>query len=191
MKIVKFLMAAAASLAIAGGASAATISSGKTQVTVTADLGGLGLTGAPFGTATADGATFTFPITGGTVDATAVIEHDGSGVTLTAAADADTSVTVGNFVIDTSVNTIFGDVIGGPAGLDLFNLGAADGGIGVNISATLAGALTSIFGAPDLTGAQFGVATTAPETAPVPVPASALLLLTGLGAAGAMRRRSA
>jgi hypothetical protein len=61
------------------------------------------------------------------------------------------------------------------------------GGIELNISADLAGALTAVFGAPNLTGVQFGLANTAPSA--VPLPASALLLLAGLGALGAARSR--
>lgn len=165
-------------------AHAAAIVAGETTVEVTADLTGLGLGGSPFGTATASGAVFTFPITGGTENQGDLrILHDGSGVTLfTLDAMDTTEVTVGNFVIDTSAATVFGDVIGGPTDLDLFAFGTASGGIGLDITATLAGALTSTFGAPDLTGVQFGIANTSPITAPVPLPASMVLLAAGLAA---------
>ncbi|MEM7710417.1 MAG: VPLPA-CTERM sorting domain-containing protein [Pseudomonadota bacterium] len=200
MKHALTLAAAAALGALSAGATAqaATISGGITDVTVTADLAGLGLGGAPFGSASVTPpATFMFPITGGTVDddtGAAIIEHEGSGVTLATLDDTDdVEVTVGNFVIDTGLATVFGDVIGGPEGLDLFafsddDLDFADG-IDLDITGTLAGALTSVFGAPDLTGAQFGVAVTSPELAPIPLPASAWMLLAGLGGMGVMARR--
>ncbi|WP_299500221.1 VPLPA-CTERM sorting domain-containing protein [uncultured Roseobacter sp.] len=188
----KLLLTLGLGLALAtGAANAATINGGETTVTVTAPLTTLGLGGAPFGTATATGATFTFPITGGsTAGGGLEILHDGSGVTLfTLDTTDDVEVTVGNFVIDTLAETVFGDVIGGPTGLDLFSFGTAQGGIGLEITGTLAGALTSIFNAPDLTGAQFGVANTSPEIAPVPLPASALLLLAGFGMFGVVKAR--
>ncbi|MEM7489132.1 MAG: VPLPA-CTERM sorting domain-containing protein [Pseudomonadota bacterium] len=187
---------ALATLSVGAAAQASTITGGITQVTVTADLPALGLGGAPFGSAfVTDLATFNFPITGGTATADgATILHDGSGVMLfTAADDDDTEVTVGNFVIDTAAAGITGDVIGGPTGLDLFVFSEDDtdfsDGIDLDITATLAGALTSIFAAPDLTGAQFGVATTSPEVAPIPLPASAWMLLAGLGGVGLVARR--
>lgn len=59
----------------------------STAVTVTADLGGLGLSAMSFGIATENGATFTFPITCGSVsEGGALIEHQGSGVTLSSVA---------------------------------------------------------------------------------------------------------
>lgn len=191
----------AASLALGGPAQAATIVGGETQVTVTANLPGLGLNAQPFGTATADGATFTFPITGGTAGADgATIAHEGSGVTLFTgdAPDADDSIaaTVGNFLIDTMAAAVFGDVVGGPdelQNLELFIFSPDDDdfsdGIDLDISDTLGGLLADVFGAPTLNGAQFGVASTSPDVAPVPLPAGGWLLLGGLGALGVVRRR--
>jgi hypothetical protein len=165
----------------------------KTDVEVTADLGGLGLTPAPFGSATANGAVFSFPVTGGTVDTlttAALVEHDGSGVGLTAGAK---SVFVGNFLIDTAAATVFGDgaVLGGAgflgAPLFTFGTGTALPGVELLITDTLTGALTSVFGAPNLTGATFGYAR--PEISTVPIPAAGFLLLTGVGALGARALR--
>ncbi len=175
-----------------GLAQAATITGGETTVTVTADLGGLGLGATPFGSASAEGADFTFPITGGTEadDDSLEILHEGSGVTLfTLDEDEDSAATVGNFVIDTAAAAVFGDLIGGPEGLELFTFGEAETGIGLDISSTLAGALTDVFAAPDLTGARFGVAATSPSVSPVPLPASAALLLAGIGGLAVARRR--
>lgn len=167
-----------------------------TEVEVTAALSGFGLTAAPFGSASAIGAIFTFPVTGGSVDSltgNALVEHDGSGVALTAGAF---SAFVGNFLIDTGAATVFGDgaVLGGTgfSSAPLFTFGTGDAlpGIELLISPALAGALSAVFGAPDLTGATFGYAR--PDLAVVPVPAAGVLLLSALGALGAlgaMRRR--
>lgn len=186
---------AAVLLLAAAPAAAVAIGGGVTTVDVTADLAGLGLAGAPFGSATVeivDGLPrFSFPITGGELadDGSALIEHEGSGVTLSALADPSISATVGGFLIDTAGATVFGDVIGGPQDLALFTLGdVTDDGVALLIGADLAGALTGAFGADDLTGAQFGLANTAPT--PVPVPGAAVALLTGLAAFAAFRRRA-
>ncbi len=203
-----FLAAAVAACIGLGGAStvaeAATvgIAGVETKVTVTAPLGALGLSGAPFGTATADvsGANpvFTFPITGGTIDShtdTALIEHQGSGVTLSALADSTKSATVGNFLINTGTGTVSGGIIDAGTGMEVasgvtfFDIASSGDPRGVEllISTALAGALTDVFGAGDLTGATFGFA--APDVKPVPLPPAALLLLGGLGVMGATKLR--
>lgn len=182
-----------------GAAHAVAVTGGTTAVTVTADLAGLGLTPGLEGSATAevnDGLlTVFFPITGGSTGpaGNAVYEHDGSGVSLTAA--DGTTASVGNFVIKTSAGTVFGDLFGATTGspLPFFNFGDATDlpGVELEISSTLAGALTGVFGAPDLTGATFGYAVPSPTLAPVPLPAGALLLIGGLGMLGLVRRRAA
>ena len=197
----KILLASAAVVALGTAASAAPITGGETTVEVTAPLDVLGLGGAPFGSATTDGAVFTFPITGGEADDDgAVIEHEGSGVTLFALADEAIAATVGNFVIDTAEAGVLGDVIGGAEDLTLFDFGeAGETGIPLLITTTLAGALTEVFGADDLTGAEFGLANTAPVVddagtpptgpAPIPLPAAFPLLAAGLLGLGAVARR--
>jgi hypothetical protein len=167
----------------------------QTEVEVTAPLAALGLGGAPFGTATVDvsGANpiFTFPVTGGTLDTAsgdARVEHQGSGVTLSALADPTVSATVGNFFIDTIALQVSGDVLGGASGVPFFDLGAATtSGVELFITAELAGALTGVFGADNLTGAQFGFAR--PDLAPIPLPAGVWLMIAGLAAFGAVRAR--
>jgi hypothetical protein len=179
----------------APAALAATIApTGETTVLVTAPIGSLGLGANPTGTASVSDAggqpLFAFDITGGTIDGAgnALIEHDGSGVELFALAQPGISARVANFLIDTAAGTVSGNVNGGAGATVLFTFGnVTAGGIELNISADLAGALTAVFGAPNLTGVQFGLANTAPSA--VPLPASALLLLAGLGALGAARSR--
>lgn len=162
-------------------------------MTVTADLGGLGLTGAPTGTATVDIVSglpaFTFGITGGEVltDGNALIEHDGSGVSLTA---GTLSANVGDFLIDTAAANVTGTLNGTLTGVEFFNFGTSGAnGVQLLISTTLAGALTDVFGAPDLSGAEFGFAVPAPAV--VPLPAGGVLLLTGLGALALRSRKKA
>lgn len=188
----------AAATFAASTASAATVSilpQNVTTVKVTADLDGLGLSGAPTGTAGVsfdDGSPiFAFNITGGTaMDDMLVIEHDGSGVQLSA---GSVSAEVGNFVIDTAAGDVSGNVNGGATFVQLFTFGGVtDDGIILNISADLAGALNTVFGVDGLAGAQFGFANTAPvldAPAAVPLPASLPLLLAGLGGAAMLRRR--
>lgn len=188
--------------AIAGSAQAATLdilAENQTTVEVTAPLGAFGLGGAPTGSAAvsltpAGNPLFAFNITGGTVDSdtgAAQIEHDGSGVRLFALANDTIGAIVGNFIVDTGVGAVFGNVNDDDAVVRLFDLDlGATGGIGLNISDDLAGALTTVFDADDLTGAQFGLANTNPTVAPapIPLPAGAPLLLAGVGAFAIARR---
>ena len=176
---------------------------GETFVEITAPLGDLGLAAAPFGGASADGATFILPITGGQTSMDGlVVEHEGSGITLSALADPSTAVTAGNFVIDLTIDTpeegLLGDVIGGAEGLSLFEFGDGnEPGLPLLVGETLAGALTDVLGAPDLTGAEFGLASSAPmfedagAPAPIPVPAGLPLLAAGLVGLGLVARRRA
>jgi hypothetical protein len=201
MDIRHYVVAAAVAIGLMPGASApaqaATLPlvGNKTEVEVTAPLGALGLGGAPFGTATVDvsGANpvFAFPVTGGTLDTAtgdALVEHQGSGVTQSALADPAIGATVGNFFIDTIAGLVSGDVIGGASGVPFFDLGAATpSGVELFITSELAGALTGVFGADNLTGEQFGFAR--PDLAPIPLPAGVWLMLAGLAAIGAARTR--
>jgi hypothetical protein len=196
-------LAASALLAVgvlAGPASAVPITGGTTSVAVT-DL--FGLTPALFGSASIGAAipdsivTVDFPITGGTAAGGALlIEHDGSGVTLSA---GETSATVGNFLVDTSAEKVFGDAQVG-VGLDdpaftgaIFEFGdgrALEGGVELLFTKEFGVVVDSIFGA-DPGGAAFGYAFPDPVIAPVPLPAGALLLIGGLGMLRFVRRRTA
>jgi hypothetical protein len=183
-----------------GPAEAATlrIVGNATEIEVTADLAGFGLTPsvvgpASVGTSAGGNLLLGFPITGGTLDTTtgnALVEHEGTGARLTG---GGTTVTAANFLIDTGLTTVFGDVDvnGSPFGddLPLFRFGSETAlpGIQLLISDTLAGALTQVFGAPDLGNAEFGYAR--PDIAAVPLPAGAVLMLSALGALAVARRK--
>lgn len=176
--------------ALPATASTVDIIGDTTAVTVTADLAGLGLDPGTTGTATAAGSVFSFGITGGSLEVdtgSALIEHDGSGVSLTA---GSTTATVGDFLIDTEAGTVSGTLNSTVFDVVFFNLGAVTSdGIQLLISDTLGSALTSVFGAPDLAGEEFGLANLSLEVAPVPLPAGMPLLAVGVLAFGALRRR--
>ncbi|MEM7721580.1 MAG: VPLPA-CTERM sorting domain-containing protein [Pseudomonadota bacterium] len=177
-------------------ASTVPIVGGETEITVTTSLDFLDVALVPTGTATVEEVdslpVFTFPITGGVaVDpADALIEHEGSGVGLNS---PTVTATIGDFFIDTISQNVLGVVNGGSETVELFTFGdtTSDDGIELLISPMLAGVLVGVFAAPDLTGNQFGFATTAPEVvvAPVPLPATGVLLVAGLGALGFVARR--
>lgn len=203
----QFKYLAALALGVAPIAAQATpIAGGTTAVRVTADLAGLGLTAGLTGTAQADTSLgFTrilFPITGGDLNFTSLagqIRHAGSGITLTS---GSTVVGLGNFVIDTSASQLLADVtlngnpfasaapilsfsLSGLTAAQITNLSAP--AISLRFTQTGASALTAAFGAPNLAGAEFGLAATAPVA--VPEPASWALMIVGFGAIGLATRR--
>lgn len=184
-------------LAISSPANAQqNVTGGTTDVTLTAapDLAALGLAAAPTGTATValDGSgipTFTFPITGGSIDAfgNALIFHDGSGILFSAGSN---SLGIGSFVIDTEALLVSGDVLANGADLGSVGLFTIGSGTSLSLTADAAGAFTSIFGAPDLTGLNVGYAQVNAQTAPVPEPGTWMMMLAGLGVTGFALRRS-
>jgi PEP-CTERM motif len=195
-KIIVGVASLSAPLLLAAPAQAAIIIGGATSVTLTAapTLAGLGLSFAPFGSASAvvNGGipTVTFLITGGSVnDSTgkALIAHNGSGLNFTAGANA---LRIGDFLINTTTNVLTGKVQFGSTTLNdvpLFNIGS---GLSLTLTSQAAGAFTSVFGAPNLTGATIGTASTSFVTAasPVPEPAAWGLMLVGFGVVGASLR---
>lgn len=198
------VVAAAALIAIgisSAPASAVSIAAtGTTDVTVSdAVLGFLSansIAPSPIAPATASGATFSFPITGGETDPL-VITHSG-GLSLVA---GSSFVEASDFVIDAAAGTVFGSAVGSalganPVEADLFMLSnvAVTGSLitaDLLITDTLNTVLGLTFVGPDtdlgLSGDVFGTASTSP--APVPLPAAAWLLLAGVGALGAVRAR--
>jgi hypothetical protein len=168
----------------------------ETTVSLTSfdTLIGLGLTPAPLGTATVDTSVtppdITFPITGGIFDdvtSIALIEHDGSGFSLT---KDSTTLFLEDFLIDTGINQLSGvasfDSTVVP-GLPIFDI-TTD--LELLLTSEAAGAIDSIFGVGNLTGAEIGVASLNVETNPVPEPATILLLGSGvLGLAGYSRKK--
>ena len=182
-------------VAVAQPASAAEVLAGTTSVTLTAapTLSGLGLSAGPTGSAsvTVDGSgfpTFGFPITGGTIDdgtGAAVLFHGGSGILFSG---GTSTLEIGNFVIDTNAALVSGNATANGSALGavpLFSIGA---GTSLLLTSEAAGAFTTVFGAPDLTGTNVGFATVA---AAVPEPGTWLMMILGFGAIGyALRRRN-
>lgn len=198
MTVKRFILAFFALFSISAVPThAATIVGGSTSVSLTAapTLIGLGLSIAPFGSANLDGIAppvATFLITGGSVNGPdALIEHDGSGLLFTAGTN---SLSIGNFLINTALSSLTGKVIvNGTTTLNnvpLFDIGA---GLTLNLTSQAAGAFTSVFGAPNLTGALIGTAVTNPivqNVAPVPEPGVWMLMIAGFVIVGiALRRR--
>jgi len=172
-------------LACAASAHAETIYGGTTTVALdSATVGalvGLGFSIAPVAPATVNGLTAVFPITGG--DTTTDITHSG-GLAFT---DAGITTDISDFTINLSTDTITGNVNSATGSTTtFFDIGAGDV---LTLDPTLAGALSSIYGIPNLTGATIGTATIDAVTTPEP----ASLALAGLGmlAAGYLARRRA
>ncbi|MAW82172.1 MAG: hypothetical protein CMI63_18195 [Parvularcula sp.] len=178
---------------------------GQTVVEPTFDFDSAGLTPSLLGDAgTTSEGYLSFPITGGNLGA-GLIEHENSGVRLTA---GSVFVDLENFLIDISDpanGTISADVSASTGAMvadapvfsfdltsvsDPFDL--SNPTIELLFTAAASSLLNSVFnlGDPDaLTGARFGFAATAPSE--VPLPAAAWLFLAGAGALGMSRRKKA
>lgn len=169
---------AALGLFAVGSAGASIAPNGKARGSTTVDLNtdtidavvGLGLTPAPMSPgvlgAHGDDLLAAFPIVGNLKGG--VIKHTG-GLSLST---ADTTLALTNYWIDTNagVLTAYAEVNGSAVGrLPLFDLSGAPAQSGCAATASLsltsdaAAALTAVFGAPNLTGADFGDACVAPR----------------------------
>jgi hypothetical protein len=170
-------------IAVTGLFATAAVASGITPTgkargatTVTLDQGtigavvGLGLSPAPIvpGVLGMEGADLqaSFPIVGNLRGG--VIKHTG-GLSLSAGA---TVLALTNYAIDTNTGRLTASAAVNDESvgrISLFDLGAAPASSGCAATASLAlspeaaGALTAVFGAPDLTGADFGTACVAPR----------------------------
>jgi MYXO-CTERM domain-containing protein len=183
------LVATGSAIVLAANSNAATVYGGSTSVALnattynalTADGFMLGIVSP----ATLSGLTATFPITGG--DTTSMIDHSG-GLSFT---DNGVTADITNFVINLTGSPVVEGTIGlaGTAPLststDFFDIGA---GGALTLDSQLAGDLTAVFGAPNLTGVSIGTATINAVTA-TPEPASISFAALGLLAAGALSRR--
>lgn len=204
------LVAAAAWLSVAAvptaHAQALPIVGGVTSVTLTAapTLASVGLSVAPLGSAlVSPGSTGIpiayFPVTGGAIDTVSFagsVQHAGSGLSLSS---ASATVSLTNFVIDTTTSLLSGNVAVGGSALGvvpLFSIGSsgvATSPFSLALTAAAAGALSTVFGIPNLTGAVLGTANTIPITSAVPEPATVASMLAGLALMGGLmsRRRAA
>lgn len=165
---------------------AAPVTGGMTTVSVDqstlATLTGAGFTLAPVAPASVASTSpleVSFPITGG--NTTSMIDHSG-GLSLT---ESGKTVTLANFIINVPGNVLTGAVTANNAttdGVTLFNIGS---GADLTISSALAGDLTSVYGLPDLTGANLGTAIVMATTGSSATPEPASFALLGLGLFGA------
>ena len=186
--------ALAQSLPIVGGVTSVTLTSAPALTGLGLGVGGLG--SALISPGSAGTPLAYFPVTGGSIDTVSFagsIEHAGSGLSLS---NATATVNLTDFVIDTVGGTLSGSVAVGASSLGvvpLFTLGSSGNAVApfsLSLTSAAAGALTTVFGVPDLTGFLIGNANTIPITAAVPEPATVLSMLAGLGLIGvAMRRR--
>jgi hypothetical protein len=183
------LIATGGVLFFAAAGSAVPVSGGDTSVALNAGtvdaLVGLGFSIAPVSPATLTGLTATFPITGG--DTSTMIDHSG-GLAVT---KGGTTVDIEDFVINLGTDTLTGSLIAGGAttpNFTFFDIGAGDA---LTLDAALAGALSSTYGVPNLTGAAIGTATVSAVL--TPEPATVSLAACGLLAAlvGVSRKRRA
>lgn len=178
-------------LSFSAEARADVITGGLTTVnlnlTTVGALTSAGIAVSPLGTATLVGATATFPVTGGTVDGgVAIIEHNGSGLRF---ASSSSSLNLENFLINTGTGVLSGRVTLGSTVLQNVPLFLIGPNLSLTLSSQAAGALTTAFGLPNLTGAPVGVASVQLSTTPVPEPATLSLIGLGLASMAAARHR--
>ena len=140
-------------------------------------LVGLGFSFAPVPPATLEALEAVFPISGGNLSG-GIIDHSG-GLGLT---KGGVTTDITDFEINLNTDILSGFVNGGASLTPFFNIGTGDV---LTLNSTLAGALSSIYGIPNLTGATIGTATVTVTSVPEPsIWAMMLLGFGGLGCAG-------
>lgn len=203
-RVMTCLAAFGALLALMATPAKATLLTGDTVVEVTFDLQTAGLTPTLLGATSATPQGFlNFPITGGDLSA-GMIEHDGSGVRLSA---GSVFIDLQNFLIDitTPANSIISADVTTSGGLmtnapiftfDLTSVtdftDLTDPSLDLFFTLTASTVLADLFGlgaANVLEGVKFGEAATAP--AEIPLPAAAWLFIAGAGALATRARRRA
>jgi PEP-CTERM motif len=174
----------AQALPIVGGVTSVTLTSAPTLTSVGVTVGTLG--SAQFSPGSAGTPLVYFPVTGGSLNTATFagsIEHAGSGLSLSS---GGTTLNLTDFVIDTVALTLTGQAaVGGSAlgAVPLFNLSFGSDPVSpfnLALTSAAAGALTTIFGLPNLTGFTIGTANTIPITSAVPEPATYAAMLAGL-----------
>lgn len=201
-----------ATLLSSTSALAAPIMGGQTNVEVTAPLADLGITPALLNgeLVSSQPLTLGFDVTGGDLDFTTLagtIEHAGSSISLTGDLGTvdnsdDVTVVLSNFLIDTNNAILSADVNGGGM-VDLFSLDFSELNAAEitdltapQISLTFLDAASDLLeqsfalGEDTLSGAQFGLAATAPTPADVSEPALFSAFAGGLFGLMMFRRRS-
>ncbi|MCU0255274.1 MAG: PEP-CTERM sorting domain-containing protein [Vicinamibacterales bacterium] len=187
MKRIVPVLAFALALAVGGRAQAAPIVGGVTDVTFDAGIAALFSGIDPLGTATLNGLTATFPITGGTTEPFILIEHEGSGLGLSTVGGSN-RLDLLNFLIDVDALTVFGDVGLDNSGPLLFDLPlfSIEEGLRLALTTQSAGALAQYLGigvGADLTGLEIATANPQPK-----IPEPGVLLLMGMGLVALGRR---
>jgi hypothetical protein len=186
---------AASPIARVSVAATENIIGGGTQVTLTAAdvLTGLGLTFTPYGTASVVPAPgdpiVNFLITGGTRDndtGDLLVRHDGSGLDF---AGGGSTLRIGDFLIDTAAGLVSGSAVANGSALGVVPLFTLGDDLELLLTSQAAGAFTSVFGAPDLTGAEIGTALVVPVFAAIPEPAAWALMIGGFMVVGMTARK--
>jgi hypothetical protein len=175
----------AQALPVVGGTTAVKLTSAPT-------LTGAGVTVSGLGTATLSPGSDSlpiayFPITGGDINTSTfagTIAHNGSGLRLSTSTG---TINLMNFLINTSTLSLTGSVAFGTtllSNVPLFDLSFGTVPVfpfNLKLTATAAGALSTVLGVPNLTGATIGIANTLPITSAVPDVATTSSMLAGLG----------
>jgi hypothetical protein len=174
----------------------ATPLSGITTINFSDDLLDLGLSLSPLGSATIDGSSVNFPITGGDADPDTLlgeIEHDGSGVQLS---DGTNTLQFLNLLVDTTTARIFAKTIANGVNEGTPSVLVIGDGLSLSLSLPSIGLASAVFGIDDAILAatvagsadiQIGIGN---EDGPViPEPSTWLMMLSGLGMVVAGRKR--